>query len=97
MRGHQYFNIYRFHRRPAAGMFFAGFAFLALLFSIILNIRKLLLNSQRLEGLDKGNQINSFRAMLVAVAEGNIKTVRKYTKKSGSASDAKGLNLLYKR
>ena len=30
----------------AAGMFFAGFAFLALIFSILLNIRKLLLNSQ---------------------------------------------------
>lgn len=75
----------------SAGMFFGGFAFLALIFSIILNIRKLLLNSQRLEGLDKETQIQSFRALLVAVAEGNIKTVRKYTKKVGSASASKGL------
>ena len=80
----------------AAGMFFAGFAFLALIFSIILNIRKLLLNSQRLEGLDKESQINSFRAMLVAVAEGNIKTVRKYTKKIGSDSVPKGLTYFIK-
>lgn len=80
----------------ATGMFFAGFAFLALIFSIILNIRKLLLNSQRLEGLDKESQINSFRAMLVAVAEGNIKTVRKYTKKIGSASVPKGLTYFIK-
>ena len=80
----------------AAGMFFAGFAFLALIFSIILNIRKLLLNSQRLEGLDKESQINSFRAMLVPVAEGNIKTVRKYTKKIGSDSVPKGLTYFIK-
>ena len=75
----------------ATGIFFAGFAFLALLFSIILNIRKLLLNSQRLDSLDKGNQINSFREMLVSVAEGNIITVRKNTKKSGSALMPEGL------
>ena len=64
------------------GMIFAGFGFLAIIFSIALHIRKLLANNLLFESLDdKGQIINTLRALLVATAEGNISNVRKRTKK----------------
>jgi len=75
------------------GMIFAGFGFLAIIFSIALHIRKLLANNLLFESLDDKSQIiNTLRALLVATAEGNISNVRKRTKKLGSSSVPNGLS-----